>query len=175
MLPAQKSELLRAFQDACIQSDQRNMAAKLTTFEALKPENAPRNRYTNVLPWDSTRVVLRGGSSSYINANHVKCSASHFIATQGPLLSTCNDFFLMLQQQGVHLVVALGPAQEMGRVKFHPYWSHESVSVRTERQWDGCAVIERTCQVVVDGHTHDFVQLHAYDWPDHGVPQVCSC
>lgn len=45
------------------------------------------------------------------------------------------------------------------------------MSVKAERQWDGCAVTERTCQVVVDGHSHDFVHLHAYDWPDHGVPQ----
>jgi protein tyrosine phosphatase len=172
MLSTQQPSILDAFQAACNSSDLQIHAAKLTTLEALKPENAPRNRYTNVLPWDSTRVLLSTGGSNYINASHVKCCASHFIATQGPLPSTCQDFFVMLREQNVNLVIALGPAAEMGRVKFHEYWNHESVTIKSQRQLVGCAVIERACSVVVNGLQHDFVHLHAYDWPDHGVPQV---
>ena len=172
MLSAQQPPIHQLYQDACTLSNQRIIAAKLTSSEALKPENAPRNRYTNVHPWDSTRVLLSGGDCNYINASHVQCCASHFIATQGPLPSTSRHFFLMLQQQKSHLVVALGPDQEMGRVKFHPYWSDTGVTISSQRQWEGCAVMERSCSVVVDGHQHDFVHLHAYDWPDHGVPQV---
>jgi hypothetical protein len=172
MLPSSNPALLLAYHDACYRSDQAIVAAKLTTSEALKPENAPRNRYTDVLPWDSSRVVLRGGSGDYINASHLRLGSSHFIAAQGPLPSTCQDFFRMLQQHAVRLVVALGPADEMGRVKFHPYWSHDSVTVKSQRQWDDCAVTERICSAIVGGEQHEFVHLHAYDWPDHGVPQA---
>ena len=175
MLPSQQPAAHESFHDACRLSDERVVAAKLTTSEAAKYENASRNRYTNVLPWDSTRVLLSGGDSNYINASHVKCCSSHFIATQGPLPSTCNDFFRMLQQQSVNLVIALGPAEEIGRQKFHPYWSHDSVTITCQRHWEGCAVTERTCSVFVDGLQHDFVHLHAYDWPDHGVPHVRCC
>ena len=172
MLPTQQLSILGTFQAACTSSDLQIHAAKLTTSEALKPENAPRNRYTDVLPWDATRVLLSSGGSNYINASHVKCHASHFIAAQGPLPSTCQDFFVMLREHNVNLVIALGPAAEMGRVKFHEYWSHESVTIKSQRQLIGCAIIERICSVVVNGLEHDFVHLHAYDWPDHGVPQV---
>jgi protein tyrosine phosphatase len=176
MLPAHNHAALHAlFHDACVESDQRIAAAKLDTSEARKPENAHRNRYTNVLPWDSTRVVINGAGSGYINASHVRNGAAHFIATQGPLPSTCEDFFVMLQQHAVHLVVALGPEIEMGRAKFYPYWSHEGVTITSQRQWEGCAITERTCSVVAGGQQHEFVHLHAYDWPDHGVPQVRLC
>jgi hypothetical protein len=81
----------------------------------------------------------------------------------------------MLQQHDVRLVIAIGSETELGRVKFHPYWSDPSVTTKLQRQLDGCNVIERTCSVTVGGRLHDFVHLHAYDWPDHGVPQVPAC
>jgi protein tyrosine phosphatase len=173
MLPALNPAALHAlFHDACVQSDQRIVAEKLSVSEALRPENAHRNRYTNVLPWDSTRVIISSANGDYINASHVRNGASHLIATQGPLPSTCQDFFVMLQQHAVRMVVALGPETEMGRAKFHPYWSHESVTINSQRQWEDCAVTERMCSVVAGGQQHDFVHLHAWDWPDHGVPHV---
>ncbi len=71
MFSAQQPPIHQLYQDACTLSNQRIIAAKLTSSEALKPENAPRNRYTDVHPWDSTRVLLSGGDCDYINASHV--------------------------------------------------------------------------------------------------------
>ncbi len=55
--------------------------------EALKHTNRPKNRYSNVLPLDRTRVVLLLGDqpgSDYINANYVDgIYEQEYIATQG--------------------------------------------------------------------------------------------
>lgn len=48
-------------------------------LEALKKENVLRNRYSNVFPWDKTRVVLPilpGAKSDYINASSILHSES---------------------------------------------------------------------------------------------------
>lgn len=49
-----------------------------TTNEGMKPENANKNRYRNILPYDQTRVVLRKYNMSdtdYINASYVRASS----------------------------------------------------------------------------------------------------
>ncbi|XP_072931302.1 tyrosine-protein phosphatase non-receptor type 11-like isoform X2 [Epargyreus clarus] len=47
-----------------------------TTNEGMKIENASKNRYRNILPYDQTRVILRGSNdppeSDYINASYIR-------------------------------------------------------------------------------------------------------
>ncbi|GFS14764.1 receptor-type tyrosine-protein phosphatase T [Elysia marginata] len=58
------------------------------TFGAL-PENVPKNRYTNIIPYDTSRVQLKiiagNKNSDYINASYMKGHKSYraFIASQG--------------------------------------------------------------------------------------------
>ncbi|CDW54867.1 tyrosine protein phosphatase corkscrew [Trichuris trichiura] len=51
--------------------------------EGQRPENRPKNRYKNILPFDHTRIVLRNGppdvpGSDYINANLIEVSYQEF-------------------------------------------------------------------------------------------------
>ena len=59
--------------------------------DARLPENRNKNRYRNVLPYDSTRVRL-SGPDNYINANHIHVAVGkqqkQYIACQGPLPQT---------------------------------------------------------------------------------------
>lgn len=48
--------------------------AGLSTDVASSSANKPRNRYNNILPYDATRVKVKGQSTDYINANF--CSVS---------------------------------------------------------------------------------------------------
>lgn len=87
------------------------------TMEASqRPENGPRNRYCNVLPYDHNRVTLEQASSSnnagYVNASHVVFNETgpgglcrHYIATQGPLNGTVEDFWSLVRPRspGVRL------------------------------------------------------------------------
>lgn len=78
---------------------------------------------------DATRVILReAASGDYINANHVNMSINgtdlilRYIATQGPLANTVEDFWQMVLEQESTLIVMLTTIIERGRAKCHKYW-----------------------------------------------------
>ena len=94
----------------------------LTFTEANKPANQMKNRYKNVYPYDSTRVVLPlipgHAGSDYINANHINgyIDVGLFIATQAPLPTTFADFWRMIWETDSQTIVMLSKEQESGKV-----------------------------------------------------------
>nr|XP_057931583.1 receptor-type tyrosine-protein phosphatase beta-like isoform X2 [Doryrhamphus excisus] len=155
---------------------------------ALLPENRGKNRYNNILPYDSTRVKLSyvddDPCSDYINASYIPGNnfRREYIATQGPLPGTKDDFWKMVWEQNVHNVVMVTQCVEKGRVKCDHYWpqDHEplyygdlivqmlSESVLPEwtiREFNICSEDDlRSIRLI--RHFHFTV------WPDHGVPDT---
>ncbi|PNS15758.1 Tyrosine-protein phosphatase non-receptor type 1 [Sphaceloma murrayae] len=91
-------------------------------------EKGSKNRYNNIWPFEHTRVKLEGvpdHGCDYVNANHVKSSLSNkrYIATQGPIPATFADFWNMVWQQDVRVLVMLTAEKEGNQVKAHNYWS----------------------------------------------------
>ncbi|KAL5118086.1 hypothetical protein ACEQ8H_004075 [Pleosporales sp. CAS-2024a] len=91
-------------------------------------EKGSKNRYNNIWPYEHSRVKLQGvdeGSCDYVNANHVQAAYSNkrYIATQGPIPATFKDFWKVVWQQDVRVIVMLTAEQEGGQVKAHNYWS----------------------------------------------------
>ncbi|KAI5970683.1 PTP1 [Candida margitis] len=100
--------------------------------------NKNRNRYSNVMPWNETRVKLpvknEATYSDYINASHIKLQIkgdtliNRYIACQGPLESTRNHFWSMCfnesEKQGneVVIIAMVTPLTEQGMVKCDKYW-----------------------------------------------------
>jgi len=92
---------------------------------ASLPVNKPKNRLVHLLPYENTRVCLSGGSSrglegsDYINANFIDGYRQRgaYIATQGPLQITTDDFWRMLWEHNSTIVVMLTKLHELGRVK----------------------------------------------------------
>ena len=77
------------------------------------------------VPVDHTRVILEGGDpnvigSDYINANYISGevpgSEKHYIATQGCLPGTVNDFWRMMWQEKTQVIVMTTNEVERGRV-----------------------------------------------------------
>ncbi len=94
---------------------------------ANMPANKFKNRLVNILPYESTRVCLSGESQTgadYINANFIDGYKYRraYIATQAPLLETCDDFWRMLWEHNSTIVVMLTKLREMGREKCAQYW-----------------------------------------------------
>ena len=94
-------------------------------------ENTTRNRYTDVHCYDHSRVKLgntaaSGGipSNDYINANFVDGykQPSAFIFTQGPLPKTFGDFWQMVWEQKVLVIVMTTKAVEKHKTKCGQYW-----------------------------------------------------
>ncbi|KAH8732185.1 protein-tyrosine phosphatase-like protein [Phaeosphaeriaceae sp. PMI808] len=91
-------------------------------------EKGSKNRYNNIWPYEHSRVKLQGvdqAGCDYVNANYVQAAWSNkrYIATQGPIPTTFKDFWKMVWQQDVRVIVMLTAEQEGGQIKAHNYWS----------------------------------------------------
>ncbi|XP_018805133.1 PREDICTED: tyrosine-protein phosphatase non-receptor type 9 isoform X5 [Bactrocera latifrons] len=103
----------------------RNRAPEGTFVYARMGNNLTKNRYTDVLCYDHSRVVLsREDGEDYINANFVDGykQKNAYISTQGPLPKTSQDFWRMIWEQHCLVVVMTTRVKERGRVKCGQYW-----------------------------------------------------
>ncbi|XP_076057001.1 tyrosine-protein phosphatase non-receptor type 4-like isoform X2 [Oratosquilla oratoria] len=159
----------------------------LTMLEARRQENEKKNRYRDISPYDSTRVVLTSHpqSGDYINASYVNMEIpgsgiiNRYIACQGPLAGTCCDFWLMVWEQQSTLIVMLTTVVEQGRVKCHRYWPRicESIEYGTlqvtclkEEETPGFAFREFTLINTETQEERHITHMQYLAWPDHGVP-----
>ncbi|PHH69264.1 hypothetical protein CDD83_5778 [Cordyceps sp. RAO-2017] len=99
-----------------------------STFQLSGVEKGGKNRYKDILPFEHARVRLQGkshGSCDYVNASHLSASRSHkrYIASQGPLPATFEDFWSVVWEQDVRVVVMLTAETEGGQLKCHSYWN----------------------------------------------------
>jgi protein-tyrosine phosphatase len=90
-------------------------------------EKGNKNRYNNIWPFEHSRVRLQGVPNhgcDYFNASHIKASWSNkrYISTQAPIPATFNDFWNVVWQQDVRVVVMLTAEKEGAQVKAHNYW-----------------------------------------------------
>ncbi|KAA3680108.1 receptor-type tyrosine-protein phosphatase S [Paragonimus westermani] len=102
---------------------------QFTWEHSNRPANRPKNRYANVIAYDHSRVVLQYTSpndpdSDYINANYLDGyrKQNAYIATQGPLPHTVNDFWRMVWEQRSAMIVSMTRLEERARVKCEQYW-----------------------------------------------------
>jgi protein tyrosine phosphatase len=155
---------------------------------ATRPENFPKNRWRDVLPYEETRVRLkRPSGSDYINASYIKPPGEErerYIACQAPLPSTVEDFWYMLLQERVRLVVMLTRLVERERPKACRYWPESEqepllfssgLEVQLLNLEPGRAgkVTVRHLRVRASPSEpwHELHHLHYEDWPDFGVPE----
>ncbi|PIO37167.1 hypothetical protein AB205_0105150, partial [Aquarana catesbeiana] len=147
------------------------------------PANRCKNRYTNILPYDFSRVKLvstdEEEGADYINANFIPgyTSVQEYIATQGPLPDTRNEFWKMILQQKSQVIVMLTQCNEKRRIKCDHYWpfTTEPVSygdimvemVSEDEQPDWAFRVFRVSQADDAQHVLHF---NFTAWPDHGVP-----
>ncbi|XP_042258980.1 receptor-type tyrosine-protein phosphatase O isoform X1 [Thunnus maccoyii] len=149
------------------------------------PVNRPKNRYTNILPYDFSRVKLismhNDEGSDYINANYIPGykHPKEYIATQGPLPETRNDFWKMVLQQKSPIVVMLTQCNERRRVKCDHYWPftdepvmYGEISVEMLSESESPEWTIRKFRLGYADETQDILHLNYTSWPDHGVPTV---
>uniref|UniRef100_A0A4W4H007 protein-tyrosine-phosphatase n=1 Tax=Electrophorus electricus TaxID=8005 RepID=A0A4W4H007_ELEEL len=155
---------------------------------ARLPENRCKNRYNNILPYDATRVKLScledDPCSDYINASFMPGNRfrREYIATQGPLPGTKDDFWRMVWEQNVHNIVMVTQCVEKGRVKCDQYWP-----MNKEPLYYGDLVVQLLSESVLSEWTIREFRIHTEGlssyprivrhfhytvWPDHGVPDT---
>uniref|UniRef100_A0A803YNZ0 protein-tyrosine-phosphatase n=1 Tax=Meleagris gallopavo TaxID=9103 RepID=A0A803YNZ0_MELGA len=168
--------------------DLKDVGRNQTCDIALLPENRGKNRYNNILPYDTSRVKLSNVDddpcSDYINASYIPGNnfRREYIATQGPLPGTKDEFWKMAWEQNVHNIVMVTQCVEKGRVKCDHYWPLDQDSL-----YYGDLIVEMLSESVLPEWTIrefkicseeqlDSTKLirhfHYTVWPDHGVPET---
>nr|XP_014345459.1 PREDICTED: tyrosine-protein phosphatase non-receptor type 13 [Latimeria chalumnae] len=180
--------MLRGLLEQCIPSQE------FQNLQDLKPldqcligqtqENKRKNRYKNILPYDTTRVHL-GQDGGYINASFIKLPVGDeelvYIACQGPLPHTMADFWQMVWEQESHVIAMMTQEVEGGKIKCQRYWP-EALNVTTmvdERlkltvtkfqQLDNFVIRILELENVQMGEVRQVTHLNFTSWPDHGTP-----
>ena len=70
---------------------------------------------------------------------------NRYIATQGPLASTCGDFWFMTWESQSNLVIMLTTIVERGRVKCHKYWPNLDEELQLEDGDEGDSSLRVRC------------------------------
>lgn len=142
-----------------------------------------KNRHQDVMPYDRNRVVLQSGKDDYINASYVEELSPYcprIIATQAPLTGTAADFWLMVYEQKVSLVVMLVSEQELDKGKVLRYFPSE----RGQQLSQGPITLSLTTLKTTETHVERMISLQYRDqslkrtvvhlqftsWPELGLP-----
>ncbi|XP_058983344.1 tyrosine-protein phosphatase non-receptor type 9 isoform X2 [Musca domestica] len=167
-------------------ADIRSRAPDGTFLHARMRNNLTKNRYTDVLCYDHSRVVLSrvdgDDVSDYINANFVDGykQKNAYISTQGPLPKTSQDFWRMIWEQHCLVIVMTTRVMERGRVKCGQYWEPaensslefgnfhvRTLSIETNEDYTVASLELRNTKT---DEVRNVSHWQFTSWPDYGVP-----
>ncbi|KAG8435500.1 hypothetical protein GDO86_013438 [Hymenochirus boettgeri] len=165
---------------------------KLTSVRIMKenmrtgnlPANMKKARVIQIIPYDFNRVILsmkRGEEyTDYINASFIDGyrQKDYFIATQGPLPHTVEDFWRMVWEWKSHTIVILTELQEREQEKCFQYWPLEgtvthgevNIEMKNDRLLDTISMRDFVVTSSQDKQTRLVRQFHFHGWPEIGIP-----
>ncbi|XP_066553763.1 receptor-type tyrosine-protein phosphatase V [Amia ocellicauda] len=164
----------------------RGVGKELTSRAGELDANRDKNRYSNVVPYDHCRVRLSLQPtrlhSDYINASYIPgCSSDkEFICAQGPMPNTTVDFWRMVWEQDVRIIVMLTACTENGKVLCEQYWPSERVTVTygsvqvtnlLQHHQQHCLISSMRLRHSPSPEERNLTHFFYTEWPDCGVPR----
>ncbi|XP_064632277.1 tyrosine-protein phosphatase non-receptor type 12-like isoform X3 [Lineus longissimus] len=169
-------------------SRQLNLVEGYEALAGATEENIKKNRYKDIRPFDTTRVclpIIPGlPGSDYINANFIRGhhGGVAYIASQGPMPHTVDDFWAMLWKYEIKVVIMACNEREGGKAKCERYWAYSGeeksfrgITVKLKKEENICEDFCKRHLVARKGTEERCLQqFHYINWPDHGAPESCS-
>ncbi|KAK5854156.1 hypothetical protein PBY51_015252 [Eleginops maclovinus] len=165
---------------------------KLTNVRIMKenmrtgnlPANMKKNRVLQIIPYDFNRVMLsvkRGQEfTDYINASFIDGyrQKDYFIATQGPLSHTVEDFWRMVWEWRCHSIVMLTELKEREQEKCFQYWPSEgsvtfgdyTVELTGDTQCETFTLKDMVLTYRPEKKSQHVRHFHFHGWPEIGIP-----
>ncbi|XP_062132000.1 tyrosine-protein phosphatase 69D isoform X1 [Drosophila sulfurigaster albostrigata] len=168
-----------------------NRFSDRTTKNSDMKENACKNRYPDIKAYDQTRVKLSPTngtqSTDYINANFVigYKERKKFICAQGPMETTINDFWRMIWEQHLEIIVMLTNLEEYNKSKCAKYWPERvfdskqfgdiSVKFTAERKTGDYIIrsldVTKSNLIGEEEDHRQITQYHYLTWKDFMAPE----
>ncbi|XP_059926287.1 receptor-type tyrosine-protein phosphatase alpha isoform X2 [Gadus macrocephalus] len=148
------------------------------------PANMKKNRVLQIIPYEFNRVIIpvkRGEENTdYVNASFIDGyrQKDSYIASQGPLQHTLEDFWRMIWEWRSCSIVMLTELEERGQEKCAQYWPSDgavaygdvSIEIKREDESESYTVRELLVTNNRENKARAVRQFHFHGWPEVGIP-----
>uniref|UniRef100_A0A673G3E1 Receptor-type tyrosine-protein phosphatase alpha n=1 Tax=Sinocyclocheilus rhinocerous TaxID=307959 RepID=A0A673G3E1_9TELE len=148
------------------------------------PANMKKNRVLQIIPYEFNRVIIpvkRGEENTdYINASFIDGyrQKDSYMACQGPLQHTIEDFWRMIWEWRSCSIVMLTELEERGQEKCAPYWPSDgvmvcgdmSIELKREEESESYTVRDLLVTNNRENKSRAVRQFHFHGWPEVGIP-----
>uniref|UniRef100_A0A8B9P7T9 Receptor-type tyrosine-protein phosphatase alpha n=1 Tax=Apteryx owenii TaxID=8824 RepID=A0A8B9P7T9_APTOW len=148
------------------------------------PANMKKNRVLQIIPYEFNRVIIpvkRGEENTdYVNASFIDGyrQKDSYIASQGPLQHTIEDFWRMIWEWKSCSIVMLTELEERGQEKCAQYWPSDgsvsygdiTVELKKEEECESYTVRDLLVTNTRENKSRQIRQFHFHGWPEVGIP-----
>ncbi|KAM4842484.1 receptor-type tyrosine-protein phosphatase alpha isoform 2-T2 [Thomomys bottae] len=148
------------------------------------PANMKKNRVLQIIPYEFNRVIIpvkRGEENTdYVNASFIDGyrQKDSYIASQGPLLHTIEDFWRMIWEWKSCSIVMLTELEERGQEKCAQYWPSDglvsygdiTMELKKEEECESYTVRDLLVTNTRENKSRQIRQFHFHGWPEVGIP-----
>ncbi|KAJ3602094.1 hypothetical protein NHX12_029853 [Muraenolepis orangiensis] len=148
------------------------------------PANMKKNRVLQIIPYEFNRVIIpvkRGEENTdYVNASFIDGyrQKDSYIASQGPLQHTMEDFWRMIWEWRSCSIVMLTELEERGQEKCAQYWPSDgavvygdvSIEIKREEENESYTVRDLLVTNNRENKARAVRQFHFHGWPEVGIP-----
>ncbi|XP_052329884.1 receptor-type tyrosine-protein phosphatase alpha-like isoform X2 [Oncorhynchus keta] len=148
------------------------------------PANMKKNRVLQIIPYEFNRVIIpvkRGEENTdYVNASFIDGyrQKDSYMASQGPLQHTIEDFWRMIWEWKSCSIVMLTELEERGQEKCAQYWPSDgvmvcgdiSIELKKEEESESYTVRDLLVTNNRENKARTVRQFHFHGWPEVGIP-----
>ncbi|XP_036382453.1 receptor-type tyrosine-protein phosphatase alpha-like [Megalops cyprinoides] len=148
------------------------------------PANMKKNRVLQIIPYEFNRVIIpvkRGDENTdYVNASFIDGyrQKDSYLASQGPLQYTVEDFWRMIWEWRSCSIVMLTELEERGQEKCVQYWPSQgsllcgdiTIELKREEECESYTIRDLLVTNNRENRARLARQFHFHGWPEVGIP-----